>query len=428
MGDIWKSVASVSAARAYSLVGSAAMIMIVARWLGPAGQGTVAAATAWAILFATMGSLSLGQVAMHRATVRRRELWLGDTMGTLVMVAGVVTLLCWGGATMLYVATGGRAFGTTPPQALAVGFLMVPFLVWETYGGQLLTAIDRLEVYNRAQVAGRTVGIALMCLCWWAHFGVLAALGIAAVSQMVISCIGLRELWRAAGGRVRATLAEASALLRGAAQLHVNTISGYVFSSLGVLIVNHYCSPTETGWYQFSVSLVNVIIVIPLSASAVLSARVVRLGPDEAWPVHRNVLLCLVLVMIGAAIAAAACAPLAIPLVVGPKYIPAIPLFQLSLFGIVGLTCAAIMASQWIGRGYFWQMSAISIVVTLIHLTAMWWLVRRHGMYGAVYANLITSGVAIVGNAIFALFCEMKFRGGGSHALGGRPMAMADQA
>src|SRR5260221_744799 len=181
VGELWRSVGSVSAARVYSLLGSAAMIMIAARWLGPARQGLVAAATTWAMLFATMGSLSLGQGAVHRATVRRREPWLGDTMGTLLVFAGVVTLVAWAGAMVLYVATSGRTFGTTPPLALAVGFLMVPFLVWELYGGNLLTAIDRIGVYNRAQVAGRTPGIALMCLCWWLHLGVLAAFGIALV-------------------------------------------------------------------------------------------------------------------------------------------------------------------------------------------------------------------------------------------------------
>ncbi len=369
------------------------------------------------MLFATMGSLSLGQVAMHRATVRRREPWLGDTMGTLLVFAGVVTLVAWAGAIVLYVATSGRTFGTTPPLALAVGFLMVPFLVWELYGGNLLTAIDRIGVYNRAQVAGRTVGIALMCVCWWLHLGVLAALGIALVSQIIVSCIGVRELWHAAGGRVQATLGEARALLRGAAQLHLNTVNGYVYMSLGILVVNRYCLAAETGWYQFSMSLLGVILVIPLAASSVLSARVVKLGPEDAWPVHRKALLYLPFLMIATAIAAAICAPRAIPMVVGPKYIPAVPVFQLSLFGVVGLTFSAIMSSQWIGRGYFWQMSASSVVVAIIHLTATWVLVRRHGMYGAVYANLITSGVAVVGNGTFALFCEMKFRHGAGQVL-----------
>ncbi|HXH37729.1 MAG TPA: oligosaccharide flippase family protein, partial [Thermoanaerobaculia bacterium] len=301
-------------------------------------------------------------------------------------------------------------FGSIPPAALVVGFLIIPFAVWELYGGTLLTATNRIGVYNRAQLVGRTFGISLMLLCWYLHLGVETAIGIAVLSQAVVSCTGIRVLWRAAEGQVRATLREARALLRGAAQLHLNTINSYVLTSLGVLIVNRYCSPAETGWYQFSVSLTNVILVIPMAASMVLSARVAQAGPEHVWASQRKVLLYLPLLMIVGCIVAAVAAPTAIPLVVGSKYLPAIPLFRLSLIGVLGFTVAGIMTSQWIGRGYFWQMSVSSIAVAAIHLTATLVLVRRHGMVGAVYANLITSGVAIVGNGILALLCELQFR------------------
>lgn len=408
--NLLKSVLGVSAARVYSLGVSAVMIMVVARWLGPAGQGTMAAATAWGTLFATLGSLSLGQVAIHRATVRRGEPWLGDTMGTLFVFDGVVTAGCWIVAGVIYAVTQGRMFGNIPPAALVVGLLIVPFMVWELYGGNLLTATGRIEVYNRAQIIGRTVGIVLFLLCWILRLGVVAAIAVAVISQAVVSSIGIRELWSFAAGQVQATLREARALLTGAAQLHVNTVSNVILTSLGVLIVNRYCTPTETGWYQFSASLLNVMAVIPLAISIVLSALVAQAGPRGAWATHRKVLLWLPFLMIAGAAVAAVAAPVAIPLVVGPKYIPAIHLFQLSLFGILGLTASGIMASQWIGRGYFWQMSVISVFLSAIHLTATLLLVKRYGMYGAVYANLISSGIAVVSNGIFAVFCENDFR------------------
>lgn len=408
--QVWKNLASVSAARVYSLAVSAAMIMIVARWLGPSGQGVLAASGAWATLFATLGSLSLGQVAIHRATVRRGEEWVGETMGTLLVLTGIITLLCWAAAAVVWIASAGRTYGNIPPLALVVGFLIVPFAVWEFYGSALLTAIDRIGIYNRAQFVGRSVGIVLIFACWLLHFGVVAAIAISIVAQAIVSCTGIRALWRAAGGAVRASMAEARALLGGAAQLHLNAISGYVYTSLGVLIVNSYCGTTQTGWYQFSASLVNVIAVVPMAATLVLSARVAKVGPDEAWASQRKVMLYLPLLMILGAAVAAVLAPVAIPLVVGTRYLPAVPLFQWSLLSIVGLTVTCVMAPQWIGRGYFWQMSLISIVMAAIHLTATLVLVRRYGMYGAVFATLITSGLAIVSNGAMALICESRFR------------------
>jgi O-antigen/teichoic acid export membrane protein len=408
--ELWTSVAGVSAARVYSLLVSAIMIMIVARWLGPAGQGTMAASTAWGNLFATLGSLSLGQVAIHRATVRRGEAWLGDTMGTLLVLDGVVTAGCWIVAAVLFAVSGGRTFGALPPAALIAGLLIVPFAVWELYGGNLLTAADRIAVYNKAQLAGRTIGIVLMLLCWLLKLGVVAAIVVAVISQAVVSCTGLRELWRVAGGRVHATLREVRALLSGAAQLHVNTVGSFVLTSLGVLIVNRYCTPAETGWYQFASSLYNVMAVVPLAISMVLSAQVAQAGPQEAWVRHRRILLILPGIMIATALVAAVAAPVAIPLVVGAKYVPAVRVFQLSLFGILGLTASGIMASQWIGRGYFWQMSVTAIVISGIHLTMLFLLVRRYGMYGAVYTNLISSVMMIIGNGVMALICEREYR------------------
>jgi O-antigen/teichoic acid export membrane protein len=409
MKDIWTSVAAASAARVYSLVVSAAMIMIVARWLGPAGQGTMAASTAWGTLFATLGALSLGQVAIHRATIRRGEVWLGETLGTLLVFDAIVTIACWAAAAAIYLMNG-HLFGSIQPRALAVAFLIVPFAVWEFYGASLLTATNNIAVYNRAQLLGRTVGIILMLVCWLLSLGVVAAIAITVFSQAVVSCTGLRVLWRVAEGRVQATLRETRALLHGAAQLHVNTASTYVLTSLGVLIVNRYCSAAETGWYQFAMSLINVILVIPAAASLVLAARVAQLGPEQGWVSQRKVFFYLPLFMIAGCIVAAFAAPVAIPLVVGAKYLPAVPLFRLLLFSVFGLSVSALMTSQWIGRGYFWQMSASSIIVAGIHLTVTLLLVRRHGMYGAVYANLVTSGIAIIGNGTLAILCEMQYR------------------
>jgi O-antigen/teichoic acid export membrane protein len=87
-----------------------------------------------------------------------------------------------------------------------------------------------------------------------------------------------------------------------------------------------------------------------------------------------------------------------------------VPIFQISLLGLIGLTFSAVMSSQWIGRGYFTLLSALSIGVALTHICVSLWLVPRLGMYGAVYANLTTHTISIVGNGIFALRCERNYR------------------
>lgn len=407
--DLTRSIAATSAARIYSLVVSVAMLMIVARWLGPSGQGVVAAATTWATLFATLGSLSLGQVAIHRATVRRGEPWLESVFGTMLVLAGVVTLGCWIVAAVLWF-TGAGVFKNIQPAALLVGFILVPFLVWEFYGGNLLMATDRIAVYNRAQLIGRTVGTICLLIAWRLHMTVVAALAISVLAQVMTALTGVTALWHAAGRTIRFVYEEARMLLSGAFRLHLNAISGYIYTSLGVLVVNHYRGAAETGLYQFTASLINVMIVVPLAASAVLSAKVANAGPNEAWSFQRVLFVVLpILMILGCGIAAVA-APTAILLVAGKQYLAAVPVFRLALLGIPGLTMGALMASQWIGRGYFWQMSVLSTAVAIIHLACNLTFVPKYGMYGAVYANLVMQAISVVGNTIMAVHCEKSYR------------------
>ena len=410
MLDLWRSVASTTVARMYSLIITMFLVMVVARWLGPTGQGAVAAAGAWATLFGTLASLSLGQVALHRATVRRAEPWMSEALGTLLILAIVVTVLAWAIAFAAYVFTSGRAFKNIAPLPLFVAFLVVPFVVWEFYGTSLLLASDQLSLYNKALLIGRTAALVMMFACWKARLGVVAAILVSVISQAITAVTGLHRLWEVAGRRVRATIVEARALLSGGVSLHLNTISGTLIASVGVLVVNNFRGSMETGLYQFATALMNVVTVIPLAASQVLSSQVAQVGPDHAWRTQRKVMVYLPLGMIIVALVAAVCAPYAVPLVVGVRYRPAVPVFQLLLFGLLGATFSAVMVSQWIGRGYFLPLSLLSAGVAVVHLTASLILVPRYGMYGAVYATLMTQTIAVLFNGFFAIRCEMSFR------------------
>src|SRR4051794_41803717 len=86
MRDLWKSIGFTSGARIYSLAAGAIGLVITARALGPSGRGAVATATTWALLFATVGYLSLGQVALHRGAGKPPASWLGRALAGGVVV------------------------------------------------------------------------------------------------------------------------------------------------------------------------------------------------------------------------------------------------------------------------------------------------------------------------------------------------------
>lgn len=411
MVKLWKEIASASGAKIYALLTGIVTLVLTGRILGPGGRGTVATIMTWVALVSTCGYLSLGQVAIHRATRLRGQSWLGPTLGSLLVLTCIISCAGWLVSTGIFVATHGMAAKGIPTGLLIIGFLALPFMVWEQYGSSLLMAIDEIRIYNRAQVLGRTVGFVLvatlLCVFHWRESGALVA---TLMAQMTISIAGIGRLWKQAGVRVRPDWETTRDLLQGGIKLHLNAIGSFLFMSTDVLVINRYRGPAETGQYQLAVQLTGILLLIPQAATTVLFSKTTQLGPDGVWPIQRRILGLLTLGMCVIGIVGAAVSPWIIPFVMGRDFRPAVPVFQLLMLNLIGMTFSTVMASQWIGRGLFWQVAVLTLTVGVLNFAANCALVPRFGMYGSVAATLGTYMIAIATNAAMAIWVDRRIR------------------
>jgi O-antigen/teichoic acid export membrane protein len=409
MRELWKSIGFTSGARIYSVCAGAIGLIITARALGPGGRGIVATAVTWSLLFSTFGYLSLGQVALHRGTARDPSDWLGTTLAALLSMTVGVTVVGWVLAAVIYAVSDGAAYGRIPVYALVLGFLTLPFLIWEQYGSVLLMALGRVNVYNRAEIIGRTAGIVLIvALVAVAGAGASGALVALVLAQLVVAAGGIRYLVRRAGTTLRFSRATLRDLLLGGAKLHLTAIGTFLFINASVLIVQSLRGSEETGLFQVVAQLINVALIVPQAGAMVLYGEVARDGPDRAWETSRRIIFRLVpLMAVGAAVAALA-APTVIPFALGDDFSRAVPVFQLLAFALVGQAFSALMAPQWIGRGLFVQASAITLATGICNVIACFLLVDAYGMKGAAYSLLGVSALSLVGNAVMALWVQRK--------------------
>lgn len=410
MRELWQKIALTSGAQAYSLAVGIVILTITARWLGPDGRGTIAAVTTWVAMFSTVGCLSLGQVAIFRATQLRSEGWLGPTLGSLLSVGAVVTLGGWSMAVALYLVTSGDVFHHLPAPLLAIGFVGLPFMIWEQYGSALLMAVDRVAIYNRAQLLGRTTGLVLVVLAWLLKGGVAAVLAVAVVSEVIVALTGLRLLSERAGGRIRPNRGTVRELIRGGARLHLNYIGGFVISSSSIVVINYFAGSTATGFYQLALQLISVFALVPQAAAMVFYGKLTECGPDGTWRQQRRVVLLLMIGVLAVGGVAGLLAPWAIPLVMGDGFAPAAGLFQIMLIGLIGMALATAMSPQWIGRGLFGYMSGLTVVLGLLNLGANVVLVPRIGAWGAAWSLVGTYLLAAFVQLGMIVHCEARLR------------------
>ena len=199
---------------------------------------------------------------------------------------------------------------------------------------------------------------------------------------------------------------EIASYISDGAKLHLNAVGTFLISGIDVLMVNHYRGPTETGLYQLGVQRHGAHVIVPQAVAMVAYGKVAQRGPDAAWPQHRVLLIQTTVFTVAVSLIAGLTAPWWLTLIAGDEFYPAIDLFRWQLLGVIGMTFSAVMAPQWIARGYFWQASLLTVAVGLSNFLANAFLIPRYGMYGAVWAALGCHLLAIFGNGRMVLICS----------------------
>lgn len=409
---LWKSISGASGAKILSLGISMVSVAVTARWLGPEGRGQIVAITTWIGLVAAIAHLSLGQVALHRAAGAKDTRWLGPALGSLGLVTFAVSALGWLVLLVLWFATHGKIFGGIAPYLLVAGFAALPFYIWESYGSYLLMAMDRLSVYNRAQVAGRIASLPLLLLLLpvmaLGAFGGLLAVNF---GQVVTSCFGMRKLARLSETRIRPARKVLKDYLGGGVKLHFNAIGTVLFTSTEVVIIQAYLGAKDTGTYQLAQQLASMLLLIPAAAGMVIYSKVGSQGPDGFWPGHKKLMWQMMGLMLLAMVGTAVAAPLIIPLLAGKKFVASIPILQIMLLTIPGKALSQLMAPQWIGRGLFVQASLVTFGVGCLSLAGNLIFTSRFGIRGVLAVSIVTYAISLAVNLGMAFWVEKRFHG-----------------
>ncbi len=398
-------------ARIYTIVVSAASLFLTARFLGPDGQGTVAAAGSWAMFCAAFGGLSLGQVAHYRIQLRKNDEWLNDILGTLLFFAVLLTLITYLIVIGIYISTNGRVFNEIPLYVLGIAFVMIPFLIWEEYARNLLIAVGKLNIYSIAQFCGRTVWLlGVIGVIFYKRAGVAEVLIAQLAGQIINAAIGLAELGKTARYKVHIRYFEIIEMLKGAGKLHLNTVGGFLLAQNTILMLNYFSIKAEVGYYQVAYQMLVSPAVIPQAASMVLYSEMADSGPDRVWPLQKRMIVQIMATVVAIAVCAYMAAPMLVSLLVGKNFEPSVRIFRLLLPCVLGMAVEQLMSSQWIGRGIFTATTAITFGLAIINIISNTILIPRFGVMGAVWTSLICyAGIMMLVQGIFACWCEKKY-------------------
>lgn len=327
-------------------------VPLLTRHLGPDAYGQFVAVTSIAFIVGGFTDAGLTNIGIREYAVRdapARDRLLRGLLGLrlVVTVAGVLV------ATSIVAATGAAA--VIVAGTVITGAALVLTLVQITYTIPLTADLrfGRIAALDVLRQAATTAGIAALVVAgaslvpfFWVTL-VAAAVTLAVTLAVVARSTRVaprrdREVWRS--------------VLREAVPYTVALAGGILYFRLAVVLMTYLAPEDETGYYATAFRITEVIGVLPWlavsSAFPILSRAAVTDGDRMRWALQQ---LFEVSVVVGTALALglAVGAPVAVAVIAGPEFDPAVDVLrvlaiaQLTLFLVATWVYALLALRQY---------------------------------------------------------------------------------
>lgn len=376
---------------------------LLARTLDPSGRGAMAALLvpiSLANLLFTLGLPESLTYHVARRRINRRAAIVVSLVGGAL--AGLVS------TGVLWVITP-MLLRNYPDQqtAFRILSLTLPLSLTFAAGRGVVQGRRRFELVALERFTGVVLRLALLVLL--VLVGLLTPLSAAWVT-VLSAIVGSLSLLPCFFGRSAPVDRPAGygTVSRFAATAAIATFGGVLLLRLDQTLMTPLTTPEQLGFYAVAVSLAELPIALALAARDVVTT-VAADTQDVGYSamVSRRA----VLIVVPLCLAGIVLAPIAIPLLFGEPFRPAVPITQILFVGTFVSTISLILSGGLLSAGHAALRSIVMTTGAVLTVPALLLLVPRWGGIGAAVATTTTYVVVgVLTVAVFARVAAMPLR------------------
>lgn len=372
-----------------------ALSILLARTLGPEGNGLYALALLLPTTMAQM--LNLGVAPANIYFVGRGEIPLVRALRTTTWFGAILGLVGLVLAPLIVHYRGAQWFPGVPPSLMLLAFAAYPIGLFQAYYVTLLTAVKDFRRYNRTLAIMPTVTIVFAAIFIFPlQMGVAGAVLAYLLGQgagTLMSRISLRTHLKAAEDSQdgEGWWAYGKRCIRYGWKAHLSNILAFVNYRADVFLVNLFLNPALVGIYFVAVQVAERLWLPSKVLSTVLLPRMAEMHATsdtrKITPLMSRLVLWATVVI---CLFVAAVATPVIKLLFGDAYLASIPPLLWLLPGIALASSSRIVANDFAARGRPEWNSWLSAAVLGVNILANIVLIPRWGLNGAAIATTIS--------------------------------------
>lgn len=375
--------------------------MIIARVLGPQGQGIYSAAITFPNLWAGFGLIGLDAAHLYFLARDRRRLGPILTNSLLILLVASAVLLP---VYLLLVEPLMGESGAIFRPYLMLSALIVPLILARLLLLSIFLGLGKIDRYNLLLLVSQFSLLAMVAFGLLVAFNgspgtlndsgarfVIIAYQLSLLAFIVPAIIWVRRQVRAED---RAAMHASGHLFTESAVYGLKGHLGIVFTQFSyrfdTVLVLRWLGAAAQGYYSIAVLLAEKLTHITASVQFVLFPHISAVERDEADRITPLVCRHTLYWMAAAGLALFVLSPLLIRLFYTSEYLPALAPMRALLPGIVALTFSTVLSSDFSGRNRRLLTTiamGMGFGVNLL-LDFLW--IPRHGITGAAWASTVS--------------------------------------
>jgi O-antigen/teichoic acid export membrane protein len=396
-GSFVSSLALTLGTRLLMLAGLVGSSIVVARWLGPEGLGTLAVLSVTVALALQIGSAGLPSADTYFIAMDRQS--LGPVWANSVVFAFVAGALLAAGVVLLD-EVGPALFGGVAKSLLIIAALSIPFQLLSLLGFNVLLAMDRIRQLNLLDSFSPTLlflNAVVVLVLLRAKLTLLVSFntGAAIVLSLGMFWVIGRILARQAGRRAcRPDFRLLKKMLGYAVKFYISIMAGALIFRADLLIVNHFRGAREAGVYAVASQVSFLLMMLPGVMAMLLFPRVAsEQDPRAEFAVQVTRHASFVMLIM---CAVAAIGSFALPLVYGAPFADATIQLLILLPGVCLVGIESVLVQHFTGTGLPAAIPGFWLITLATNLALNLVLVPRFGARGAAVTSTVSYALIFV--------------------------------
>jgi len=408
-GSFISGVALTFATRIVMLAGLVGSSIIVARWLGPQGFGTLSVLNATVALTLQIASAGLPSANTYFISRNRQNLarvWANAILFGLIIgsLSALVVLACG--------KVNPSLFGGADSRLIGIAAVSIPFSMLIILGLNVLLAVDRIGQMNLLDCLSpmfSLINAVVALVILGAGLTMLVTLNtIAAIAIGVLVVVAVGRFLRAQKDRlsVRPDLPLFRQMINYGGKFYVSIMAGFVIFRVDLLIVSRFRGVSEAGVYAVASQVSFLLLMLPGVIATLLFPRVAS-QPDQrgefAVQVTRNASFMMFLICL-----AAAAGSFLLPLIYGARFAEATTQLLILLPGVYLVGLESVLVQHFTGTDLPAAIPGFWVVTLLVNLTLNFAFVPSFGARAAALNS--TLSYALIFILVAAYFCRKTGR------------------